>query len=415
MNKGILEASSSPTKKTVCFLTCNRSDWSKLQPVAKKLSGLENNHSSQRPKVKIEVIALGSHMLPELGNTISEVQRDFPGVHGLFTIVAGDSTHSMADSVGFGIVKVTSLLRMISPDILVIHGDRFDAFSVAVAANMMNIPIAHIEGGELSGTVDGTLRHAITKLSNIHFACTEDAARRIRAMGENPLTVFTTGCPSYDKLFATMPSSWEDEKMSSLLASNSIQLQPKRYILALMHAVTNDEKESVAVFECMVKSLFDLKYPTLMFYPNIDPGNKKMIQILHKYQKIDGNWQSWLQLLTHIPTSKFTALMLSAASMIGNSSAGIRETCVFGTPTLNLGTRQDGRRTPVNVTTMESPTIDRVVSWLKQMSGKRLPPSTLYGYPDSSQQIADIIIGRSSTRSLMAYVPYLHVGTSRAG
>lgn len=392
MEKGIAVGGSSSPIKTICFVTCNRSDWSKLQPVATKLSDLGEKIPSQGPNVKVEVIALGSHMLQELGGTISEVQQDFPDAYGLFTLVSGDSTHSMADSVGFGITKVSSLLQMISPDILVIHGDRFDAFSVAVAANIMNIPIAHIEGGELSGTVDGTLRHAITKLSDIHFACTEDAARRIRAMGENPLSVFTTGCPSYDKLFATKPSSWEDENMSMLLAPNSFQLKPKGYILALMHAVTNDEHESVVVFECMVKSLFEIKSPTVMFYPNVDPGNKKMIQILHKYQKNNENWQSWLQLVTHVPTSKFTTLMMSAAAMIGNSSAGIRETCVFGTPTLNLGTRQDGRRTPVNVTTMESPTGDRVVSWLKQWSGKRLPPSTLYGYPDSSQRIADLLV-----------------------
>ena len=123
--------------RTVCFVTSNRSDWSKLQPVAKKLSDLEKSPPSKGPKVKVEIIALGSHMLQELGGTFSEVQKDFPTAHGLFTIVAGDSTHSMADSVGFGITKVTSSLRMINPDILVIHGDRFDAFSVAVAANMM--------------------------------------------------------------------------------------------------------------------------------------------------------------------------------------------------------------------------------------------------------------------------------------
>lgn len=363
-----------------------------MQPVAKKLSDLEKSPASKGPKVKVEIIALGSHMLQELGGTFAEVQKDFPTAHGLFTIVAGDSTHSMADSVGFGITKVTSSLRMINPDILVIHGDRFDAFSVAVAANMMNISIAHIEGGELSGTIDGTLRHAITKLSSIHFACTEDAARRIRAMGESPLTVFTTGCPSYDKLFATTPSSWEGENMSIFFSQSSFQLQPKSFILALMHPVTNNDEESEEVFECMVESLFKVKLPTVMFYPNIDPGNKKMIQILHKYQKIHTDWQEWLQLHTHIPTSKFTTLMLSAAAMIGNSSAGIRETCVFGTPTLNLGTRQDGRRTPANVTTMESPTVEHIVDWLSRWYGKRLPPSTLYGYPDSSKRIADLVI-----------------------
>ena len=173
----------------------------------------------------------------------------------LHTLVAGDCAESMTDSVGFGVVKVSSLLTKIRPDLLLIHGDRFDALSAAVAASMLNITIAHIEGGELSGTVDGTIRHAVTKLSRIHFACTADAARRIRAMGESPDSIFTTGCPSYDTLFSLSESCWEDEYMDGYFSGGAFDVIPGCYILALMHPVTNDRCESQVEYESLISAL----------------------------------------------------------------------------------------------------------------------------------------------------------------
>lgn len=375
--------------KKICIVTCNRSDWSKLQPVAANLAAKEKRGEA----VKLDIVALGSHMLQELGGTLSCVKEEFPDAYEAHTLVAGDSTHSMTDSVGFGIIKLTSILSAIQPDVVVVHGDRFDAFCAAVTSNMLNIVLAHIEGGELSGTVDGTIRHAITKLAHLHFACTDEAARRIRGMGENPTCVFVTGCPSYDNLFALPPTSWVDEKMDEFFTDITFEIKPQNFIIAVMHSVTNDLQESTAVYECMLMSLFEMRQPTVLFYPNIDPGNKTMIQILHIYQKKDPMWHNWLRLVTHVPPGRFTALMMHAAAMVGNSSAGIRETCVFGTPTLNMGSRQDGRRTPANVTTLKVPTAEAVLEWFKLELGNRYAPSKMYGYPDSSHRIADILAG----------------------
>ena len=373
-------------RKTICVVTSNRADWSKLRPVATKLA-------DRTKRIRVEVIALGSHMLYELGDTKKIVRSDFPDAHELHTLVAGDCTESMTDSVGFGIIKLTSLLTRIQPNLVLLHGDRFDAFCAAVAANMLNITVAHIEGGELSGTVDGTLRHAVTKLSHIHFACTADAARRIRAMGENPCDVHVTGCPSYDSLFSLPDSCWQDEEMDEFFAGGSFRVLPGKFILALMHPVTNDLRGSQSAYDCLMSALFDRKVSTVLFYPNIDPGNKTMIQTIHKYQKMDPGWMSWLRLVTHVTPARFMTLMKNSLAMVGNSSAGIRESCVFGTPTLNLGSRQIGRLAPHNVTTLTEPTKGEIVVWLEQHCGKRYEPSKLYGKPNSSQQIADIISG----------------------
>tara|TARA_B110000003_G_scaffold172674_1_gene172288 strand:- start:604 stop:2631 length:2028 start_codon:yes stop_codon:yes gene_type:complete len=366
--------------RKVCVVTTNRSDWSKLEPVA--LSLLQSNI------VQVDVIALGSHMLYELGDTRKAVKENFPNAYEIHTLVAGNSTESMADSVGFGIVKLTSLFKLISPDVVLIHGDRFDAFSAAVAANMLNLFIAHVEGGELSGTVDGTLRHAMTKLAHLHFACTYEASRRIRAMGEPPGRVILTGCPSYDKLFALSANSWMKNDMDPFFEGSLFKIQPKCFSLVLMHPVTNDSEENVEVFETLMTSLFLRRNPTVMFYPNIDPGNKTMLQVLHRYQRNHPDWATWLRFLSHVPPERFMTMMMHASAMIGNSSAGIRETCVFGTPTLNLGSRQDGRKTPQNVTTIVNPSPQSIAEWLDQESNKIYPASYMYGRHDSARLIA---------------------------
>ena len=356
--------------RKVCIVTSNRSDWSKLQPVAASLSNLKDVH--------LDVIVIGSHMLYELGNTYKSVTDEFPNALLVNSIVAGDTNASMVDSVGFGIIKISYHLQTLQPDILVIHGDRFDAFSAAIAGNLLNITIAHIEGGELSGTVDGTLRHAITKLSDVHFTCTSEAARRIRSMGEHPESIFITGCPSYDNLFAHPLTCWEDEHMTDFFKDTPFEVLPGAYLLVLFHPVTNDLEETVKVFDCLMECLFEVKRPTVLFYPNVDPGNKSIIKTLHKYQNSDIYWTRWLRLVTHVAPKKFVSLMMHASGMLGNSSAGIRETCVFRTPTLNIGSRQNGRRTPPNVTTITKPSRHSILEWISAATKHKYEPSPMY-------------------------------------
>ena len=367
----------------MCVVTTNRSDWSKLRPVASSLRDQKN--------INLEIIVLGSHMLDELGGTKANVKAEFPKAYEIHSLVAGDTTVSMTDSVGFGIVKITSLLTAIRPDIVLIHGDRFDAFSAAISANMLNLTVAHIEGGELSGTVDGTLRHAITKLSHLHFVCTVEASRRIRGMGENPKAVFHTGCPSYDELFGLSQNCWQDNKMDEFFSGTPFTVQPKSFLLVLMHPVTTDIREGEKVFGTLLAALFELKIPTVLFYPNVDPGNKTFIRKLHLYQKEDLLWTKWLRLVTHVPPSMFMTLMKDAIALLGNSSAGIRETCVYGTPTLNVGSRQQGRKASSNVTTMLSPTKVDIIKWIENFRGKTFSPSFEYGHPDSAKRIATIL------------------------
>lgn len=367
------------TTRKICIITSNRSDWSKLRPVAVLLKN--------DPRVQLTLIAVGSHLLEEFGHTVVEIRADFPDVLCVPTTLAGDEISTMVDSVGFGIIKISSALSHIKPAACVIHGDRFEAFAAAVTANLLRITVIHIEGGELSGTVDGYLRHAVTKLSHIHLACSEDAAHRIKSMGESAKSVFLTGCPSYQRLFAVDDDTWKRSGVEKRFPA----LKQREFILAMMHPCVTDEEQSLRDFECLIHAIFTVKMRTLFLYPNVDPGNKRMIQILHKYQKASKDWSSWLTVQTHIPPNMFAALMYGASMMLGNSSAGIRETCVFGTPALNLGNRQVGRLKPPNVTTFSSPAVQDVVKWIESHKTLRYKPSSEFGNDRSPEVIADII------------------------
>ena len=366
-------------RRRVCVVTINRADWSKLRPVALRLQ--------KESKIEVSVVAIGSHLLLEFGHTVNEVKRDFPTLIEVPTIVAGDTRSAMVDSVGFGVTKISNTITYLKPEVCLIHGDRFDALSAAIAANLLDVVVAHIEGGELSGTVDGDLRHTITKLSHLHFACSEDAVFRIKVMGEKSNNVFLTGCPSYERLFSLNDASWEilgaEEKFPMLVR--------RGYIVALMHPCVTGEEQSLIDYECFIQVLFSMKRKTVLLYPNIDPGNKRLIQVLHKHQKQHVGWHRWLYVSTHIAPDIFAVLMREAAVMIGNSSSGIRETCVFGTPTLNLGKRQAGRFTPRNVTTYEKPELESVIEWTTGNFGERFPPSYEFGSEASSHDIARIL------------------------
>lgn len=280
----------------------------------------------------------------------------------------------------------------------------------------------HIEGGELSGTVDGYLRHAVTKLSHVHLACSADAAHRIRAMGEGLGNIYLTGCPSYERLFAMKSATWEQHGMDERFPKLS---KNASFILSLMHPCVTDQKRTILDYECLIQALFKLKKRTVFLYPNVDPGNKRMIQVLHKYQKLYLDWPDWLEIVTHIPPNQFTLLMRDAAVMVGNSSAGIRETCVFGTPTLNLGKRQTGRLQPMNVTTFEEPETQAVIGWITENIHRRFPSSSEFGSDKSPEMIANIIskidLGTCKIKKFSEFqylvpavpVPRSHVGTVR--
>uniref|UniRef100_A0A8C8TTM0 Glucosamine (UDP-N-acetyl)-2-epimerase/N-acetylmannosamine kinase n=1 Tax=Peromyscus maniculatus bairdii TaxID=230844 RepID=A0A8C8TTM0_PERMB len=362
-----MEKNGNNRKLRVCVATCNRADYSKLAPI---MFGIKTEPSF----FELDVVVLGSHLIDDYGNTYRMIEQDDFDINTrLHTIVRGEDEAAMVESVGLALVKLPDVLNRLKPDIMIVHGDRFDALALATSAALMNIRILHIEGGEVSGTIDDSIRHAITKLAHYHVCCTRSAEQHLIAMCEDHDRILLAGCPSYDKLL----SAKNKDYMSIIRMWLGDDVKCKDYIVALQHPVTTDIKHSIKMFELTLDALISFNKRTLVLFPNIDAGSKEMVRVMRK-KGIEHHPN--FRAVKHVPFDQFIQLVAHAGCMIGNSSCGVREVGAFGTPVINLGTRQIGRETGENVLHVrDADTQDKILQALHLQFGKQYPCSKIYG------------------------------------
>ncbi|XP_069093756.1 bifunctional UDP-N-acetylglucosamine 2-epimerase/N-acetylmannosamine kinase isoform X3 [Pleurodeles waltl] len=363
----IMEKNINQRKIRICVATCNRADYSKVAPI---MFGIK----AEPDAFDLSVVVLGSHLIDDYGNTYRMIEQDDFDIQArLHTIVRGEDEASMVESVGLALVKLPDVLNRLKPDILIVHGDRFDALALATSAALMNIRILHIEGGEVSGTIDDSIRHAISKLAHYHVCCTRSAERHLIAMCEDHERILLAGCPSYDKLL----SAKNKDYMSIIHTWLGSDVKPEEYIVALQHPVTTDIKHSVKMFELTLDALISFNKKTLILFPNIDAGSKEMVRVMRK-KGIEQHPN--FRAVKHVPFEQFIQLVAHAGCMIGNSSCGVREAGAFGTPVINLGTRQTGRETGENVLHVrDADAQNKIIQALQLQFGKRYPGSKIYG------------------------------------
>ncbi|XP_078592793.1 bifunctional UDP-N-acetylglucosamine 2-epimerase/N-acetylmannosamine kinase-like [Branchiostoma floridae x Branchiostoma japonicum] len=361
----------------VCVATCNRADYSKLAPIMFCLR--------DDPLMELRVVVMGTHLIDDYGSTYRMIQQDGFEVDGyLHTIVRGEDEAAMAESVGLALVKLPDVLVRLKPDLLIVHGDRFDALSLATCAALMNIRILHIEGGEVSGTIDDSIRHSISKLAHYHACCTDRARRRLLSMCEDNDRILLSGCPTYDKLL-----SCNVRNHDNVLARWAQGAKPKDYIVALQHPVTTNIKDSLKMFELMLDAVLDFGVVTVVLFPNIDAGSKEMTRTIRQ-RGLEHNKN--FSLCKHIPYDQFIILMANAGCLIGNSSAGIREAGAFGTPVINLGKRQIGREAGANVLHVkDADTKSKILHAINLQYQKQFPSSHIYGDGHACQRIMKFI------------------------
>ncbi|KAF7686638.1 hypothetical protein HF521_015031 [Silurus meridionalis] len=355
-------------KLKVCVATCNRADYSKLAPI---MFGLKDHPDL----FQLEVIVLGSHLIDDYGNTYRMIEQDeFIISSSLHTIVRGEDEAAMVESLGLALVKLPDVLQRLAPHILIVHGDRFDALAVATAAALMNVRILHVEGGEVSGTIDDSIRHAISKLAHYHAVCTRAAQTHLLAMCEDHERILLAGCPSYDCLLTAHKCDDYDDIIKAWLGGG---VKESNYIVALQHPVTTDIENSIKIYDLMLDALISFNKKTLILFPNVDAGSKEMVRVLRrKGIEQHPNFRA----VKHIPFNQFIQLVAHAGCMVGNSSCGVREAGAFGTPVINLGTRQTGRETGENVLHVrDADTQNKIYHALELQFGKRYPCSKIYG------------------------------------
>lgn len=315
--------------KRICAITERRADYNKLRPVLQKIQ-LE-------PEFELSVIVAGQHLLPELGNSVELIEKDgFPIVARIpmFSQDNKDNGADMVRAMGRVMIALTDILEKVKPDIMLVGFDLGAHLAAAIAAAHMNILVAHVEGGERTGSIDESLRHATTRFAHLHFASNEEGAQRLIRMGENPKYVYNVGCPSLDTLL-----NMETIPPEKLAKEFNLDLS-EPFILVLQHPVTTEADEATQQILQTLEAVKKTGMQAMLIYPNIDAGGRRIIREIEKTK---------IQAHRNLPFEVYTSLMKVASVLVGNSSSGIVEAPSLKLPVVNIGTRQQGRLQAENV------------------------------------------------------------------
>jgi UDP-hydrolysing UDP-N-acetyl-D-glucosamine 2-epimerase len=347
----------------------------------------------ERSDVELSVVVTGMHLLSAYGHTIDDIERDgFPISYRVFMEVDGRLLSTMTKSTGLGIIEFSSYFENFKPDIVVVHGDRFEAYAAATAASMMNIHVAHVGGGEVTGTIDEHLRHAITKLSHFHFPSDEESKTRIVSMGERKEHVSNTGCPSVDILLGTPEMTFEELKQAlepEVKKKEWLHGLTEDFFVVTHHPVTTEFHMVEDEIRALLEALQKFPQKIMLLWPNIDAGAEKIVKMIKVFEREN---DERVGVLSHMPFELFINIMRHARMMIGNSSAGVREACYFGLPVINVGNRQEGRLRTKNVIDVPGDAKEIENAIRTHLARKeRFSPEHPYGDGGAGKRIADIL------------------------
>jgi UDP-N-acetylglucosamine 2-epimerase (hydrolysing) len=307
--------------KKILFLTGTRADFGKIKSLIQILE--------KRADFEVFVFVTGMHLQEEYGLTVVEIERcGFTNIHTFHNHT--DET-TMDLTLAKTIEGLSAYCKQINPDMVIVHGDRVETLAGAIVGSLNNILVAHIEGGELSGTVDELIRHSVSKLSHIHFVSNKEAAKRLMQMGEMESSVYTIGSPDVDIMFSGDLPSLE-------IAKAYYEIAFENYAVAMFHPVTTESKDMQRYANEFVEALQNDTHNYVMIYPNNDLGSKS---IFEAYEKLRGNAR--FRIFPSLRFEYFLTLLKHSKFIIGNSSAGIREAPYYGIPIINIGTRQQNR------------------------------------------------------------------------
>ena len=359
--------------------TSNRSDYIKVKPVLTEMTERD---------IPFGIVVSGSHLALKQGYTYQSIEADgFKIREMLANQMDGTSLESMTKSVGISIIEHAHFFARETPSSILLVGDRFDILPVAISASMMNIPLLHIQGGEISGSIDESIRHTITKLSHVHFVSTQQARDRVVAMGENPDLVFVTGCPTVDLLNQAGDC---ELGLATLKNNNSAfeQIQERDFFLVVFHPVTTEFDSSPATIDTVLGAVETFQKPIVLIYPNRDAGADDMVDVIMRRSRENGHYI----LNRHIDFHDYLRLMVNCIALIGNSSSGIREAGTFGVPTVNIGTRQCGRERNKNVCDVDVDHTMIIEAITHAIDVGRYPKENIYGDGTASAQIVDLLL-----------------------
>jgi len=370
-------------KRKIAVVITARPSYSRIKAALKAIK--------EHPDLELLLIVTASALLDRYGSTAKYIEEDgFDIAEKVFMVLEGENPTSMAKTTGIGVLELATVFGNLRPDIVVTVADRYETMSTAISASYMNIPLAHIQGGEVSGNIDEKVRHAVTKLSDIHMVATERAKERVIKMGEVPSSVFHTGCPSIDLVEEVCRSPEVNFDLFSKYngVGNKLDLSDV-YIVALQHPVTTEFQMAKQQVEETLFALNDLNVPVLWFWPNLDAGADGTSKGIRGFrEKVKPQNMFFIK---NVEGCDFLRLLYNSKCIVGNSSVGIRECSRLGVPAVNIGSRQSGRDRGGNVMEVGYGRQKIKAAVEKCITGGKYPSSIIYGKGNAGSKIAEIL------------------------
>jgi UDP-hydrolysing UDP-N-acetyl-D-glucosamine 2-epimerase len=384
--------------RKVCVVVHSRANYGRIKSVLRAIQ----NH----PGLELQLIVGSSALLYRFGQVIDQIDKDgFQVAAVVHSVIEGEIPITMAKSTGLAIIELATHFGNLDPDIVLTLADRHETLSTAVAASYMNIALAHTQGGEVTGSIDESVRHAITKLAHIHFPATERARDYVIRMGEPAETVHLTGCPSIDLVAETNLTLPQDifERYKGV----GDELSPyKEYIIVLQHPVTTEYGRGFAQINTTLEAVHrkaKAGIQIVWLWPNVDAGSDDVARGIRMFR--EQNDTTNMHFYKNFAAEDYARLLANARCIVGNSSSGLREGAFLGTPCVNVGTRQQGREREANVLDVPNEPAAIGAAIDHQLAHGRYPQSTLVGNGTAGRQIADVLATcRLSVQKRISYV-----------
>lgn len=378
-------------KRKVCVVVTARPSYSRIKSALKAI----DDHKD----LELQLVVAASALLGRYGTAANVMEEDGFNIKArVFNVLEGGSLAVQSKTTGLGIIELSNVFLNMKPDAVVTVGDRYETMATAIAAAYMNIPLIHVQGGEITGNIDEKVRHAITKLSDLHFVASPKAKERVLRLGENPEKVFLTGCPSIDLAKALGENKALNfkpyEKYGGVGAKPNIE---NGYLVVMQHPVTTEYESSRENVEKTLYAIKALNIPTFWFWPNVDAGSdgtSKGIRSFRERYQIEH-----VHFFKNMEPDDFLRLLMNCQCLIGNSSVGIRECSFMGVPVVNIGGRQNGRERGGNVKDVDYDINEIKEAILQQIQIGSFDAEYIYGQGDAGVKIANLLAEKTLTFS----------------
>lgn len=370
-------------KRKICVVVTARPSYSRIKTALKAIK--------EHPGLELQLVVAASALLDRYGTAVRYIEEDGFDINArVFMVLEGENLTSMAKTTGLGVLELATVFDNLRPDVVVTVADRYETLATAVAASYMNIPLAHVQGGEITGSIDEKVRHSVTKLADIHLVASEKAAERVVRMGEDPGSVYVTGCPSIDLAAEILPDPSLDFDVFERYGGVGPRLDLSNgYVVVMQHPVTTEYRQSREHTLETLYAVRDVGAPTLWFWPNVDAGSDGTSNAMRAFREQERPEN--IHFFKNMMPTDFLRLLYNSKCLVGNSSVGIRECSFLGVPVVNIGSRQAGRDRGRNVDDVGYDRAEIAEALLRHLYNGRSPRDTVYGDGKAGEKIAAVL------------------------